>query len=148
MSKIKIAKLYEGAVLPTRKNFTDAGLDLYAFVENKGYSFIAPNSMGIVRTGITIEIPKGYFGLIKPKSKSNFLVGAGVVDESYQGELLVKLFSYTGYTLVTGDPIAQLLIIPCITPEVEEVSTNDIHQVKTMRGKTGGIVSDLNYKEG
>ncbi len=142
---IKVQKLIEDAKLPTRKHSTDAGLDLYADIYN--YNMHSPlrleaRQFAILHTSIKVEIPKGYFGWITNKSKRDYIIGGGIVDFSYRGELLVKVINpYTqAIQIHHGEAIAQLLIIPCITPEVLEVENLDIN---TDRGETGGIVGQL-----
>lgn len=140
MEKIKVAKLREDAILPTRKHPDDAGIDFYS-VESV---WIQPNNFKIVKTGITVEIPKGYVGLMKPKSRSNFLLGAGVIDAGYQGEIQIKVANVGlgTLTIAYGEAIAQMLIVPVETPAVEEVSLSGIHQEASERGATGGILGN------
>ena len=140
MKTIKAAKLREDAILPTRKHPDDAGIDFYA-VEPVS---IHPNFMGIVKTGITVEIPKGYVGLMKPKSRNDFLLGAGVIDAGYQGEIQIKVANISAETLNIeyGDAVGQMLLIPVETPAVEEVPLNEIHQEISARGATGGILGN------
>ena len=140
METIKAAKLREDAILPTRKHTDDAGIDFYS-VESV---WIQPNNFKIVKTGITVEIPKGYVGLMKPKSRSNFLLGAGVIDAGYQGEIQIKVANVGLGTLAIayGDAIAQMLIVPVETPAVEEVPLSGIHQEASERGATGGILGN------
>lgn len=146
---MKIAKYYSDVKLPERKHSTDAGLDLYAYINdvNSKSIIIKPGEFCIVETGVTVEIPMGCVGLIWPKSKSDFLIGGGVVDSSYQGQILVKIMNVTKETVYIyhGDAIAQLLIQPVLTPEVNEVSMSDIHRKKSERGDSGGIVSQFDY---
>ena len=139
MQTIRIARLRPDAILPIRKHPADAGLDVYA-VETIA---IAPHSFAIVPTGVTVEIPDGYVGLLKPKGRNNHLLGAGVVDAGYQGEILVKVANLTDQPLVfePGDAVGQLVILPVLTPAVEEVEQAVIHTQKTTRGGAGGIVS-------
>ena len=66
MEKMKAAKLNERAILPTRKHPDDAGIDFYS-IENKT---IPPHSYDVIGTGITVEIPRGYVGLMMPKSRN------------------------------------------------------------------------------
>ena len=142
MHTIKIAKIDPNAYIPTRKNPSDAGLDIYA---NQSFT-IEPHSFAIVSTGITVEIEDGFFGLLKPKGRSNHLLGAGVVDAGYQGEILVKVVNIADDPLEInpGYAIAQLLIIPIFTPAVIEVSVGQIHKDDSSRGGTGGIVDQFN----
>lgn len=139
MEKIHIARLRPDAVLPTRKHPLDAGLDVYAVEQ----VIIAPHSFAIVPTGVTVEIPEGFVGLLKPKGRSDHLLGAGVVDAGYQGEILVKVANLTEGVLVIekNEAVGQLVILPVLTPEVEEVDASEIHSRKSSRGSGGGIVS-------
>ncbi len=152
---MKVAKLYEYAILPTRKHSTDAGLDLYAYlqkhhIDSDGdyiltYTIIDPHGIGVINTGIVVDIPYGCFGWITNKSRNNYLIGGGIVDYGYQGELLVKIIntSNTPLTINHGDAIAQLLILPCLTPRVEEISKNIIFEQESERSSTGGIVTQM-----
>jgi len=137
---MKVAKLNKYAQMPTRKHTTDAGIDLYTLM---GVSeSIPPHSARVVGTGITVEIPEGHFGFIHAKSGTDYLIGGGIVDQGYQGELLVKIINPLDIPVFIYDKkaIAQLLIIPCSLPEIEEVDLYDIHQQQTDRAATGGIV--------
>lgn len=138
METMKIARLRPDAVVPTRKHAADAGLDVYA-VETV---VVPPHQFAIVPTGITIEIPPGTVGLLKPKGRSNHLLGAGVVDAGYQGEILVKVANPTAKPIVFnhGDAVGQLVLLPVLTPALEEVNRDEIHQHKSTRGGSGGIV--------
>ncbi len=138
MQIIKIAKIDPNAFLPTRKHPADAGLDIYANCD----MVIEPHSFAIVSTGITLEIMDGYVGLLKPKGRNNHLLGAGVVDAGYQGEILVKVANLKEHPLEIkpGDAIGQLLILPIYTPAVLEVTLDQIHNENSSRGMTGGIV--------
>ncbi len=97
------------------KHFTDAGWDLESVedvvVEAKEF---AP----MIHTGAHLEIPEGYFGLIKERSgmagKGIFAIG-GVIDAGYRGEIMINLVNIGGYDYVinSGDRIAQIIFIPC-----------------------------------
>lgn len=138
MKTIRIARLRPDATLPTRKHAADAGLDLYAAES----AHLDPHASAIVPTGITVDIPAGYVGLVKPKGRNDHLLGAGVVDAGYQGEILVKLVNPYARPLAIrpGDAIGQLVILPVETPQVEEVSPDEIHRQASARGASGGIV--------
>jgi len=139
MEIIKIAKLVPNAIIPTRKHVDDAGIDIYSSQDVE----IPALSHTIVSTGITVELPKGFVGLLKPKGRNNHILGAGVVDAGYQGEILVKVFNPINQVMQikTGDAIGQLLVLPILTPSVLEVDISEIHQNDSQRGGTGGIVS-------
>ena len=113
MDKIRFACLHDGAyIFPNRKHPTDAGIDLYANLDEYKSLVISNNNYEIVNTGVTVEIPEGYFGWITNKSKSNFLVGAGIVDQNYQGELLVKIFNPLGEESVSD--VIPVLVAPAV----------------------------------
>jgi dUTP pyrophosphatase len=139
--EIKYAKLFSDAKAPTRKHLTDAGLDFYILDTVS----IHPHTSYTAHTGITVEIPEGYFMLMKPKGKADFLVGAGVVDEGYQGEILVKIVNISDQycTIYAGEAIVQGVLIPTIYPI--PVEYKEIHSEKTDRGATGGIMSSLSH---
>lgn len=112
--------LDEGAIMPTRAHAEDAGLDLYT-----PEYFALTNVPGIdyhaIDTGVHMEIPKGYVGMIKSKSGlnvNNGIIGEGVIDAGCTGSIKVKLYNLEGYTTVfkPGDKIAQLVILPIVTP--------------------------------
>jgi len=135
MPKLKVKRLDKEAKLPVRKREGDAGLDLYS----NQMVVLNPGERTMVSTGIAIEIPKGYVGIIKDRSglaaKQGLTTIAGVVDENYRGEVKVVLLN-TGNEQVILDKhtrIAQLLIIPYLGCEVEEVKELS----DTQRGEKG-----------
>jgi len=110
---IKINKLHELAIIPKRNNDTDAGADLYSVDQIT----IAPQSRAIVSTGISLEIPEGFYGRIAPRSglaaKYGIDVLAGVCDSGYRGEIKVVLINTDkekSFEVTYGDKIAQLII--------------------------------------
>ncbi|HIO41542.1 MAG TPA: dUTP diphosphatase [Aquifex sp.] len=123
MAVLKVKKLRPDAVPPVRKRKGDAGLDLYA-VEDV---VLKPGEWKAVPTGIAVEIPEGHFGLIKDRSglalKHALHCLAGVVDENYRGEIKVVMINLGGeeFKVEKGTRIAQLLIVPYLSVEVEEV---------------------------
>ena len=140
MEKIKAAKMRKDAIIPTRKHPADAGIDFYA-VEPLT---IAPHSFGVVKTGITVEIPDGFAGIMKPKSRNNHLLGAGVIDAGYQGEIQIKIANIADEELKIeyGQAVGQMLILPVFTPAVVEIPYDEIHQIVSERGATGGILGN------
>ena len=103
---------------------------------------IPPHGMDVIGTGITVEIPQGYVGLMMPKSRNDHLLGAGVIDAGYQGEIRIKIANITDSPLqiVCGQAIGQMLILPVETPAVEECPADQIHRIRSERGATGGIL--------
>ena len=127
---LKIKKLHEDSKVPTRNNPTDAGLDLYAYegVTLMPRSFWADTgedkARAIIPTGIAVEFPPGYAFFIHDRSGISATHGihrvAGLVDESYRGEIKVALvnLSHKNYTIKKGDRIAQGVLMPIALPEV------------------------------
>ncbi|MEM5832108.1 MAG: dUTP diphosphatase [Candidatus Aenigmatarchaeota archaeon] len=120
---LKVKKLSESAKLPERKRVGDAGLDLYCIESFE----INPKEIKLVSTGIAVEIPKGYVGIIKDRSGlaiKGLHVLAGVVDENYRGEVKVVLINLGDekLSIEKNSRIAQLLIIPYLNCDVIEVN--------------------------
>jgi len=136
--EMMVSKIDKEAVLPTLKHEGDAGMDFYCLYD----TIIKPNKYKVVQTGITVEIPKEYNGILKAKGRSNHIVGAGVVENTYQGEILFKLFNPTDEQRVfkKGTAIGQMILIPAVSPIPLEVDEKEIHKDKTIRQGTGGIV--------
>lgn len=124
---IKIKKVRQEAIIPTKAHATDAGYDLYAS------SCHYENGLVCYGTGIAVEIPQGYVGLVFPRSSianthlalSN---SVGVIDSGYRGEIKAKFRKggTRGYNV--GDRIAQLIIMPypeVVFEEAEELSESD-----------------------
>lgn len=130
--KVKIKKLVPQAIVPTYANRTDAGLDLTAtYIKVEDHHDYGFYEYG---TGLAIEIPEGYVGLIFPRSSiSNtgmmLANSVGVVDAGYRGEIKLR-FKYIKGTKAydVGDKIGQLIIVPYPPiefEEVEELSSTD-----------------------
>ena len=119
--KVKIKKLVENAVIPQYAKEGDAGLDLVATsITQDDYGNI------VYGTGIAIEIPKGYVGLVFPRSsnaKTNLYLtnSVGVIDSGYRGEIMAKFRKGGSTTYKVGDRIAQLIIMPYPEVDFEEV---------------------------
>ena len=123
-----------GAVKPTRAHEYDAGLDLYAIEDG----YIRCNQSRTFDTGVHVEIPEGYVGFIKSKSGlmcNHGIVTDGTIDAHYTGSIKVCLFNHgtSKYEVKKGDKIAQLVIVPCLLPELELVDSLD----NTDRGDNG-----------
>jgi len=118
--KLRYKRLDSSAKIQPPRYEGDAGLDLFSCEEVT----VEPGGNRWVRTGIAMEIPPGYVGIVKEKSglAPRFGIGAGVIDSSYRGELkvLVRNFGPEPLKIEKGQPIAQLLVLPCEKIEVEE----------------------------
>jgi len=143
---MRVAKLFPDAILPTRKHPMDAGVDLYAYIPEKDTQFsILSGGSAVIRTGITVSIPLGMAGYIWPKSRNDHLIGGGVVDQEYTGEILVKIINTSKFPMYVnhGDAIAQLVLCHTYSSSVEEVAIDQVHPNVTTRGATGGIVTQV-----
>ncbi|MBQ1928931.1 MAG: dUTP diphosphatase [Acutalibacteraceae bacterium] len=119
--KIKVKKLNENAVLPTYGSDFAAGADLYACIAESVE--IAPGETKMIGTGLAMEIPEGYMGLIFARSGIASKRGlapankVGVVDSDYRGEFMVALHNHSNQpaSVDVGERIAQLVITPYMT---------------------------------
>lgn len=123
-----------GAHLPTRAHELDAGYDLYA--PNDWY--IMPGMSHTFDTGVHVQIPAGYVGMIKSKSGLNVnhgITSEGVIDAGYTGSIAVKLYNHSQRPvhIKSGQKISQLVVMPIITPELELVDELE----ETERGNGG-----------
>ena len=137
--KINIKKLTETAILPERGSAYAAGYDLFADV--KETLEIQPHKTAMIPTGLAMEIPEGYFGGIFARSglasKESLRPAncVGVVDADYRGEVKVALHNDSDElrTITPGQKVAQLVVVPFLSVEFDEVdSLSD-----TVRGAGG-----------
>ncbi len=139
MPKIAVKKLDERAVLPVYGSEYAAGADLYAVLDEA--VTIMPAETKLIRTGLSMEIPEGYAGLIYARSGLAAKRGlapankVGVVDADYRGEVMVALHNHSNVpqTVEPRERIAQLVVAPFLRAEyfaVEELSD-------TVRGEGG-----------
>lgn len=144
MNGIRVKKLKENAILPTYGSAEAAGADLYACLEN--VIVIQPGETVFVPTGLAMEIPKGYAGLIYARSGLACKRGlapankVGVIDSDYRGEFIVVLHNHgaTVQEIAHGERIAQLVITPVLTPDFTEVDDlSDTSRAAGGFGSTG-----------
>lgn len=127
--------LDEGAFLPERAHDTDAGYDLRTPYDIVLPPWTAMHGAGkcVIDTGVHIEIPEGYAGLLVSKSGLNTkhdITGTGLIDSGYRGSICVKLYNHGNeeYRFSRGDKVIQIILIPVMTPELteaEELSDTD-----------------------
>lgn len=129
-----VKKLNPDAIIPTKQRNTDAGYDIYCLNDE---TFLGYKS---VDTGIAIATPPGYYARVASRSglsfNENVEVGAGVIDESYRGEIKVKLYCHQQgkiMTLKKGQRIAQIILTPYLSTNVVEVT----ELPETCRGSDG-----------
>lgn len=159
--KIKFKKLHEDAVLPSYAKPGDAGLDITA-VSDSSTSFPEKGDLWYYieyKTGLSVEIPEGYVGLLFPRSsisKSSLILAnsVGVIDSGYRGEICFRFKADAGLVnqatnesstpakYKKGDKIGQLMIVPY--PTIEPEFWSDLSE--TERG-TGGFGSTDVKKE-
>lgn len=139
MEPIQVKKLHPRAILPTYGSAEAAGADLYACIDAD--VTILPGQTVMIPTGLSMELPRGYAGLIYARSGLACKRGlapankVGVIDSDYRGQFIVALHNHGSepQTVGHGERIAQLVITPVITPgftETEQLSD-------TQRGEGG-----------
>ena len=138
--KLQVKKLTSGARIPTRGTEESIGYDLYA--GEKEICDVVFGDVTKVHTGISVNIPRGYYGRIAPRSglaaKHGIQVLAGVIDADYRGELIVILTSSikgTYLRIKPGDRIAQLILEREDALPIQEVDEFDGGE--TERGASG-----------
>ena len=137
--KVNIKKLNENAILPTYGSQCAAGADLYALCDDTVE--IEAGQTVLVHTGIAMQIPDGYVGLIYARSGLATKRGlapankVGVIDSDYRGEIMVALHNHSNKTqqIENGERIAQMVIAPYLTAEFCEAEALD----DTARGEGG-----------
>lgn len=128
---VKISKVYDDAIIPTKAHKSDAGYDMYV------HSTSIEDNIVSYGLGVKMEIPFGYVGLIFPRSsvftKDLILSNCvGVIDSGYRGEIQAKFRTKNDYQNIykTGERCCQIIIMPypqVLLKEVspEELSTSD-----------------------
>lgn len=128
--KIKVAT---DSCKPVRAYPSDAGADLVA----RETTWLQKDKRTLVPTGVFTEIPIGYVGILAPRSslsKYNIIMtnSIGVIDSSYRGEIMASLMyignNDSGYTVLAGERIVQLILVPIILPKfsiVDELEETD-----------------------
>ena len=137
--EIKVKKLRESAILPSRGSALAAGYDLYADPEQE--AVIEPHETVRIPTGLAMEIPQGYFGGIFARSGLAMKEGlrpancVGVIDADYRGEIMVALHNDTeaARRVSAGERVAQLVVLPFL--EVEFALEDQLSD--TARGEGG-----------
>lgn len=143
--KVRFFKLHSKALSPTQAHNTDAGWDVYYCPKEGEENFVSiPHGRNVLLgTGIKCEIPEGYCLEVKNRSsmsvKQGVLVGAGIIDRFYDGEIKVNLQNVTGNGLERIEPfqkIAQLILLPKPQYFWEESEIDDLNQ-DSKRGENG-----------
>ena len=135
---VKIKKLNENAIIPTYGSPYSAGADLYSAMDDVT---IAPHTTTLIKTGLALELPVGFAGLIYARSGLASKRGlapankVGVIDCDYRGEVMVALHNHSeaAQTVAKGERIAQLVITPYVVADFEEADELS----ETVRGEGG-----------
>jgi dUTP pyrophosphatase len=139
-NKLKIKKLNQNAILPTRGSDGAAGMDLYACLNEP--VTLEPRGLYKIPTGLAIALPdKNTVGLVFARSGLGVKHGislpnaVGVIDSDYRGEILVGMCNLSDkpYTMQPGERFAQLVVMPVLNMELDE--TDDLGE--TDRGEGG-----------
>lgn len=137
--QVNLKKLHENAVVPSYGTEFSAGADLYACMEEA--VTIAPGETAFIHTGIAVEVPVGYAGLVYARSGLACKKGlapankVGVVDADYRGEIMVALHNHSAepVTVESGERIAQMVITPFLAVDYQVVE----ELTETVRGEGG-----------
>ena len=139
MNNLNIKLLSDNAIVPTRANPTDSGLDLYVSETIN----IPPKTTKIVKTDIAIELPVGYEGQVRPRSgtslKTKLRVALGTIDQTYHKEIGIITDNISDKPIVVekGQRLAQLVVTPVVYPEVNEVERFENESDRSGYGSTG-----------
>ena len=139
MVKILIKKTNKEVITPKYKTDGSSGVDLSAFLEKK--VVIKPNSSELIPTGLQVAIPEELEIQIRPRSglaakeSIGVLNSPGTIDSDYRGELKIILFNHGNkdFVINNGDRIAQMVLVPILKMEFEEVDSLP----DTVRGQGG-----------
>ena len=139
MIKVNFKKLNEDAIAPTFGTEFSAGADLYA-CEGQEITIKAGESR-LIHTGLSLEIPEGYAGLIYARSGIATKRGlapankVGVIDSDYRGEIMVCLYNHSkeDQTIADKERVAQIVITPFLKVDYVQVDTLS----DTVRGEGG-----------
>lgn len=133
--KLKVKKLNFLAKMPSYAHPGDAGMDIFS----SEHVSLDPGRYLAISTGIAVEIPKGYVGLIWDKSglstNHGLKILGGVIDSGYRGEVRIGIINLSSkvYTFEAGDKVAQMLIQKIESPKIIEVKS----LTETKRGGKG-----------
>lgn len=127
---MKIKLLNDLAQVPTKGSEKAVGMDLYAAIGGEEFVRILPHETIKIGTGIAIELPRGTFGAVYPRSglatKQGLRLanGTGIIDEDYRGELIVALHNDSDHIRIVknGDRIAQLIVMLYVPEKIEIVN--------------------------
>ena len=140
--ELKIKRLNNDAVIPTYGSKESAGIDLYANIKNS--ITIVSGAINVIPTGMSIEIPNGFFGMVCSRSglaakHSLFVLNSpGVIDSDYRGEIMVIMANYSNNNFIVEPKfkIAQLIIT-----KFEKITIKESDVLSDTERGTGGLGS-------
>ena len=145
--ELKIKKMRDDAIIPTRGSIEAAGIDLYACLDEEcegiydSCIIIKPGETVMFGSGIACDFPEGYWGMVVPRSsigwKKNLTIPQcmGVIDNDYKGEIKIVFTNIGKETQIisSGDRVAQMILLPYATYNIVETDTLS----ETERGEGG-----------
>jgi dUTP pyrophosphatase len=127
ISTLRVKRLSQNAIIPTRGSAEAAGYDLYAAQE----CLIEAHSKALIKTDLSIAVPYGCYGRIAPRSgftwKHHTDIGAGVIDSDYRGNVGIVVFNHSDkpVSVTCGDRIAQLILERICFANIVEVGVDE-----------------------
>ena len=145
--QVNIMRMFDDAIVPTFGSDGAAGADLYARIDNERHmQAIYPNSTQVISTGICMEIPESYVGLVFSRSGLATKQGlslancVGVIDSDYRGEIKIALHNHSDSIrkVKHGERVAQIVLVPFLKPTFhEQDSLSDTTRGEGGFGSTG-----------
>ncbi len=138
--ELKVKKVKENAILPTRGSKEAAGIDLYACLDEEKIDLVSGCTY-MIPTGIACDFPEGYFGLVAVRSSVGVKRGLrlgnqlGVIDQDFKGEIMLGIYNGGNNvaTIKNGERLAQMILLPYVTYNIVETDTLS----ETERGEGG-----------
>lgn len=127
--ELKIKKMRDNAILPTRGSKEAAGIDLYACLDEP--IELKPHESIIIPSGIAFDFPKGYYGMVVVRSSIGIkrhiglMNQVGIIDNDYKNEIFIGLYNFGDETQIIepGERVCQLILQPYIVTEIKQVNT-------------------------
>lgn len=127
--ELKVKKMRDNAILPTRGSKEAAGIDLYACIDKE--IVLEPNESAIIPSGVGFDFPKGYYGEVVVRSSIGIkrhlglMNQVGIIDNDFKNEVIIGLYNFgkEPQIIEPNERIAQLILQPYIKTVIEEVET-------------------------
>jgi len=138
---LEFFRIKDNALIPQRANPSDAGLDVFACLEEN--VLVEPNESKLIPIGIKIGVPHGHMLQVMNRSsvaaKRSLIVGAHVIDSGYNGEIFVNLHNIGSVrqSISHGDKIAQIVTIPVMPVRLFESLDDNLYEEPIMISNRG-----------